>query len=117
MQEYLKSPLPLVTNSTYRNYQGKTVIVHGRVTAIKNNTLYLNINPEMDNDTELIVKNFNQLAEVGEILKVVGKVYPDFSLEFFECYHLNEYFDLKLLYGFITISQHDEFAPMFYNTD
>ena len=41
----MNTPTPMVNETNMRNYINKYVILHGRVSSIKNNTLFLSINP------------------------------------------------------------------------
>ncbi len=115
MEEYLQTPLPMVNDSNLKSFVGKYVIVHGRVNSVKNNSLFLQINP--DNNTDLIVKNFNQAVKQGGVIKIIGKVFPDLSLEFLQCYQMQDDFDLKLLNEMIPIINHPEVSIMFSNSN
>lgn len=109
--DYLSIPISMVNDSNLRNYIGKYVIVHGKVNSLKNNTLFLDLNPE--SKIEIIVKNFNQAVKLGSTLKVIGKVYQDLSLEFLDFIQLSDDFDLRLLNDMIPIIHHKEVESMF----
>jgi hypothetical protein len=112
MDDYLSTPLPMVNESNMKNFIGRYVIIHGKVSSIKNNCLFLSINP--DANTDIIVKNFNQNVKQGATIKVIGKVYHDCSLEYLDCYQLGDEFDLKLLNDMIPVMHHKEVSSMFY---
>jgi hypothetical protein len=64
------------------------------------------------------VKNVSQhQMKSGLILKVVGKVYPDLSVELLQFYQLQENFDLKLLNDMIPIIHHPQVSSMFFNSN
>jgi hypothetical protein len=111
MNDYFSSPLPLVNESIMRSYIGRYVIIHGKVNSVKSNSLFLSINP--DTNTDIIVKNFNQNVRIGSVIKVIGKVYQDLSLDYLDMVPLGDDFDLKLLNEMIPILQHKDVAPMF----
>ena len=54
MEDYLSSPLPMVNETNLKNFIQKYVIIHGKVNSVKNNNLYLSINP--DQNTDISVK-------------------------------------------------------------
>ena len=105
-------PLPMVNEQNMSNFKNRWVIIHGKVASIKSGNLFLSINQE--NNTDIIVKNFNENANIGETLKIIGKVYHDLSLELHQCYHLSDEFDLKLLNEMLPIINHGEVKSMFY---
>ena len=111
MNEYYSSPLPLVNESNMKSFVNRYVIIHGKVNSVKNNSLFLSINP--DTNTDIIVKNFNQNVRVGSIIKIVGKVFQDLSIEYLDMIPLSDEFDLKLMNEMIPILGHREVAPMF----
>ncbi len=112
MDDYLASPLPMVNENNLKSFTNRYVIIHGKVASVKNNSLFLTINPETN--TDIIVKNFTQNIKVGTILKIVGKVYTDQSLEYLDSYVLTDDFDLKLLNEALPIVHHKEVSAMFY---
>jgi hypothetical protein len=42
-------PMPLVNETNIRNYVNRYVIVHGRVSSLKDRVLYINMNPNQCN--------------------------------------------------------------------
>jgi hypothetical protein len=102
----------MVNDTNIKNFINRYVIIHGRVGSIKSNTLFLSVN--LDTNTEVIVKNFNQQAERGDCLKIIGKVASDLSIEFLDVYRIKDDFDLKLLNDAIPIIHHKEVFSMFY---
>lgn len=113
MEDYLSLSLPMVNETNMKNFVGKYVIVHGKVNSVKNNSLFLSINPELN--TDIIVKNFSQNPMIGSNIKIVGKVYHDLSLDFLASNPLKEDFDLKMLNELIPIQHHPEISSMFFN--
>lgn len=45
MENVIKEPTPSVNGELIRRYVGKFVTVYGKISSIKNNTIYLNLNP------------------------------------------------------------------------
>lgn len=112
MEEYCHTSLPCVNEINLKNFVNKYVILHGKVNSVKNNNLYLSINPEQN--TDISVKNFTQNVKVGSTLKIIGRVFPDLSIEYLTHIQLNDDFDLKLLNEVIPIINHKEVSMMFH---
>jgi len=45
MENVIKEPTPSVNSEYIKRYVGKFVVVYGKISSIKNNTIYLNLNP------------------------------------------------------------------------
>ncbi len=45
MEEEIREPTPCVNWEYISNYLGKTVVVFGKISSLKNNIIYLNMNP------------------------------------------------------------------------
>lgn len=114
MTDYMSVGIPMINETNISHFANRLAIVHGKVVTIKNNILYLSYNPEKNLD--IVVKNFNQNYPAGTILKIVGKMYSDQSMEFMDCYKLEQNFDLKLLNETIPLFSTPEVSPMFYSS-
>jgi hypothetical protein len=112
MEEYLHTPLPMVNEINMKSFTGKYAIIHGKVGSIKNNTLFLKVN--VDNNTDVIIKNVNKNIRPDSQVKVIGKILPDQLIEFLDYIQLPDEFDLKLLNEAIPIFQNKEVSNMFY---
>jgi hypothetical protein len=111
MEEYLKTPLPVVNETNIKNFISKYVIVHGKVASSKSNTLYLRVNHETNVD--IMIKNFNKPPKLESMIKVIGKVYPDQSLEYADYYQLGDDFDLASVNEMIPLLHHPEVQHLF----
>lgn len=111
--DYTSGPLPLVNNLNIAQYVNQYVIIHGSVSSIKNNTLYLKIQQEPS--VEVLVNNFTKSFSPNAYLKIIGKVAQDKSIEFLDCYLLQDDFDLDIVNEMIPMMNNKEVAGLFYS--
>ena len=114
MDDYSVNPLPMINETNIRNFIGRYAILHGKVSSIRNNTLFLCLNPDSSVSTDISVKNFNQVVKIGNNIKVIGKIYGDMSVEFLDFYNLSDEFDLKLVNDSIPILHNKEVSTFFF---
>lgn len=112
MEDYTTNPLPMVNESNMKNFVGRYAILHGKVSSVKGNTLFLRI--DADTNIDVMVKNFNKNVTQDSVLKIIGKIYPDQSIEYVDHILLSDEFDLKLLNEAIPILHHREVKNLFY---
>jgi len=53
MENLVKEPTPCVNGEQIKRFIGKIVSVYGKISSIKNNTIYLNTNPSKINIFEI----------------------------------------------------------------
>jgi hypothetical protein len=113
-------PIPVVNETNIRNYVNKYVIVHGKVLSLKDKTLYLNMNPNqrkiyfnLAGKNDISVKNFSKSIKNDSTVKVIGKLYQDLSLEYYDHFELSDGFDLGLVNSAIPIIYNKEVCSAF----
>lgn len=112
MAEYQQNALPVVNETNMKSFIGRYVIIHGKVNSVKGTNLFLTINTELNSD--IIIKNFDKNVRQNAMLKIVGKVFGDLSVEAIDTFMLADDFDLKLMNETIPIINHPEVSMMFY---
>ena len=105
-KDYMESGLTLVNQTNIKNFKNKNVIVHGKIQSIRNNILYLLIDPM--NNKELIINGFRKNIPSGEFIVIIGKVAADLSLDFVDFIQLDKDFDLDYVNEIIPISDHPD---------
>ena len=94
LEKYETQSLPQINETNVKEHCNKQVLVCGKVSSIRNNTLYLQTIKDSKND--IGVKNFKGTKTIGSFVRIVGKVYNDGSLEFVDHYDLGDNFDLEI---------------------
>lgn len=110
--DYTSGPLPLINSTNIARHVNQYVVVHGKVSSIKSNILYLKIQHEPS--VEVLVNNFTKTYPVDSYLKIIGKVAQDKSIEFLDCYLLQNDFDLDIVNEIIPMMNNKEVAGLFY---
>ncbi len=109
--ELMKASMPLVNHSNIEAYKNQTVVVHGKVQSVKNNTLNLLIDPK--NNHDLLINGFNKDVPAGEFLAIIGKVASDKSLDYIDMIQLDKDFDLEFVNEIIPLSMHQNAKSFF----
>ena len=112
---YTESPLHLVNTNNIGSHVGERVVVHGKVKGMKNETLTLQTSAEKEGD-EILVSNVSVNKEFPQnsLVKIIGQVNGDKSVEYIDSIKLNNDFDLNIVNEVIPIMEHREVAGMFF---
>jgi len=95
--DYFKSS-KLVNNKHIKNFTNSTIVIYGKVKSTKHDSMYLNINP--DNEEEQIIVRMNKEQQrnnftPNSIYKIFGEVQVDGSLTALHIFAIEDTFSWK----------------------
>ena len=121
MFDLFEEPTAIINGELLWSFIGKRVVIYGKILSIRDNSIYLNINPSnfcyknLDKEeSQIIVKyqNCNDLCE-NMIVKIQGTVMEDFSLESKRIFPVEDYLDFGSLNQIIRIIHNEKLKDLF----